>query len=129
MTDVPARLSSAIAERCSTIRRLGAGGMGTVYLAEDLRHDRCVAVKIAAVIGAKRFLAEIRTTANLQQPHIPARSNGADPNNSTASGGYDAYFGHYEVDALSRPWQHRACGFRVYRDRPYFTPGDQQSDI
>ncbi|HET9726010.1 MAG TPA: protein kinase, partial [Gemmatimonadales bacterium] len=54
---------------------IGAGGMATVYLAEDLRHDRRVALKVlrpelAAVIGAERFLAEIKLTANLQHPHI-----------------------------------------------------------
>jgi serine/threonine-protein kinase len=56
-------------------RELGQGGMATVYLAQDLRHDRRVALKVlrpelAAVIGGDRFLAEIRTTANLQHPHI-----------------------------------------------------------
>ncbi|MES1259684.1 MAG: protein kinase, partial [Gemmatimonadota bacterium] len=56
-------------------RELGAGGMATVYLAHDMKHDRKVAVKVlrpelAAVIGADRFLAEIKTTANLQHPHI-----------------------------------------------------------
>ena len=54
---------------------LGAGGMATVYEAEDLKHSRRVAIKVlrpelAAVIGAERFLTEIRTTANLQHPHI-----------------------------------------------------------
>ncbi len=49
--------------------------MATVYLAEDLRHERKVALKVlkpelAAVVGAERFLAEIKTTANLQHPHI-----------------------------------------------------------
>ena len=72
---VPARLSSALADRYRIVRELGAGGMATVYLAQDLRHDRHVAIKVlrpelAAVIGAERFLAEIRTTANLQHPHI-----------------------------------------------------------
>ncbi|NIU77219.1 MAG: protein kinase, partial [Gammaproteobacteria bacterium] len=56
-------------------RKLGEGGMATVYLAEDIKHERKVALKIlkpelAAVIGAERFLAEIKTTANLQHPHI-----------------------------------------------------------
>ena len=56
-------------------RELGAGGMATVYLAQDLKHDRKVALKVlqpelAAVLGAERFLAEIKTTANLQHPHI-----------------------------------------------------------
>src|SRR5579859_409407 len=69
------RLSAALADRYAIERELGAGGMATVYLAQDRKHDRQVAVKVlrpelAAVIGAERFLAEIKTTANLQHPHI-----------------------------------------------------------
>jgi serine/threonine-protein kinase len=69
------RLAAALAGRYRIERELGAGGMATVYLAQDLRHDRRVAIKLlrpelAAVIGAERFLSEIRTTANLQHPHI-----------------------------------------------------------
>jgi Tol biopolymer transport system component len=76
MTDrVNGRLATALADRYRIERELGAGGMATVYLAEDLRHDRKVAIKVlrpelAAVIGAERFLKEIKTTANLQHPHI-----------------------------------------------------------
>lgn len=56
-------------------RELGTGGMATVYLAHDKKHDRKVAIKVlhaelAAVLGAERFLQEIRVTANLQHPHI-----------------------------------------------------------
>jgi serine/threonine protein kinase len=74
-TDTPVRLSAALADRYRVERELGAGGMATVYLAEDLRHHRKVALKVlrpelAAVIGAERFLHEITTTANLQHPHI-----------------------------------------------------------
>ncbi|HYV98035.1 MAG TPA: protein kinase [Gemmatimonadaceae bacterium] len=70
-------LNAALADRYTIERELGAGGMAVVYLAHDLRHDRNVALKVmrpelAAVIGAERFLAEIRTTANLQHPHILA---------------------------------------------------------
>ena len=70
-----ARLTAALADRYTIERELGAGGMATVYLAQDLKHHRQVAIKVlrpelAAVIGAERFLAEIRTTANLQHPHI-----------------------------------------------------------
>ncbi|HSR93168.1 MAG TPA: serine/threonine-protein kinase, partial [Gemmatimonadales bacterium] len=69
------RLSTALSDRYRIERELGQGGMATVYLAQDLRHDRRVAVKVlrpelAAVIGADRFLSEIKTTANLQHPHI-----------------------------------------------------------
>ena len=76
MTD-SIELLAALADRYRIERELGAGGMATVYLAQDLRHDRKVALKVlrpelAAVIGAERFLAEIKTTANLQHPHILA---------------------------------------------------------
>ena len=75
MTDITKRLSTAIADRYRIQRHLGQGGMATVYLAEDLKHDRKVALKVllpelAAVIGAERFLQEIKVTANLQHPHI-----------------------------------------------------------
>ena len=75
MTDTRARLTAALAGRYAIERELGAGGMAMVYLAQDLRHNRRVAIKVlrpelAAVIGGERFLAEITTTANLQHPHI-----------------------------------------------------------
>ena len=77
MADAFSRLTDALADRYRLERELGAGGMATVYLAQDLKHDRKVALKVlrpelAAVIGADRFLAEIKTTANLQHPHILA---------------------------------------------------------
>jgi serine/threonine-protein kinase len=69
------RLTAALADRYAVERELGRGGMATVYLARDRKHDREVALKvlrpeIAAVLGAERFLREIRTTAHLQHPHI-----------------------------------------------------------
>jgi len=69
------RVRSALAERYSIDRELGAGGMATVYLARDLKHDREVALKVlrddlSAVIGTERFLAEIRIAARLDHPHI-----------------------------------------------------------
>jgi len=75
VTDATARLSTTLQDRYRIERELGAGGMATVYLAHDLRHDRKVALKVlrpelSAILGAERFLAEIRTTANLQHPHI-----------------------------------------------------------
>src|SRR5687768_2757248 len=75
MTDRVIRPASALADRYRIERELGQGGMATVYLAQDLKHDRKVAVKVlkpelAAVLGAERFVAEIKTTAALQHPHI-----------------------------------------------------------
>ncbi|MEO5569086.1 MAG: protein kinase, partial [Gemmatimonadaceae bacterium] len=69
------RLNSALDGRYRIERQLGQGGMATVYLAHDLKHDRHVAVKVlkpelAAVLGAERFVVEIKTTASLQHPHI-----------------------------------------------------------
>jgi eukaryotic-like serine/threonine-protein kinase len=75
MTDLPARLAAALSDRYAIEREIGQGGMATVYLADDIKHSRRVALKVlqpelAAVVGAERFLAEITTTANLQHPHI-----------------------------------------------------------
>jgi serine/threonine-protein kinase len=73
--DVSERLKAALADRYRIEREIGSGGMATVYVAEDLKHQRQVAVKVlrpelAAVIGAERFLHEINVTANLQHPHL-----------------------------------------------------------
>ncbi len=75
MSDAPGRLAAALADRYRLERELGRGGMATVYLAEDLKHKRHVALKVlkpelAAVLGAERFVQEITTTAALQHPHI-----------------------------------------------------------
>jgi serine/threonine-protein kinase len=69
------RLSAALADRYRIDRELGRGGMATVYLAEDVRHRRRVALKVlhpelSAVLGPDRFLKEIELTASLQHPHI-----------------------------------------------------------
>ena len=75
MSNVTDRLAAALADRYRIERELGQGGMATVYLAEDLKHKRKVALKVlkpelAAVLGAERFVQEITTTAALQHPHI-----------------------------------------------------------
>jgi serine/threonine-protein kinase len=75
MSDAIDRLNAALEGRYRIERDLGEGGMAMVYLADDLRHNRKVAIKVlkpdlAAVVGGDRFLAEIQTTANLQHPHI-----------------------------------------------------------
>ncbi len=75
MSDLLDRLKTALADRYAIEREIGAGGMATVYLAEDLKHHRPVAVKVlrpelAAVLGGERFLREIEITARLTHPHI-----------------------------------------------------------
>jgi serine/threonine-protein kinase len=75
MAEATDRLNAALDGRYRIERHLGAGGMATVYLAQDLKHDRQVALKVlkpelAAVLGAERFVVEIKTTASLQHPHI-----------------------------------------------------------
>ena len=69
------RVKEGLADRYAIEREIGAGGMATIYLARDLRHDRMVAIKllnreIGAELGAERFLAEIRVTANLRHPDL-----------------------------------------------------------
>ncbi len=69
------RLTAALSDHYRIERELGAGGMATVYLAHDIKHDRDVAIKVlhpdlGAALGGERFLSEIRTTARLQHPHI-----------------------------------------------------------
>jgi len=73
--DVLAQLSSALKERYALDREIGRGGMATVYLARDVRHNRNVALKVlnpelGAVLGIERFLSEIQVTANLQHPNL-----------------------------------------------------------
>jgi len=75
MSEDTSRLSAALADRYRIQGRLGEGGMATVYLAEDLKHKRKVALKVlrpelAAVLGAERFVQEITTTASLQHQNI-----------------------------------------------------------
>ncbi|MGD8319442.1 MAG: protein kinase [Gemmatimonadota bacterium] len=75
MSQLPPRLTTALSDRYRIERQLGEGGMATVYLAEDLKHHRKVALKVLKpelghALGADRFLREIETTANLRHPHI-----------------------------------------------------------
>ena len=83
MNDALAGLREAVAGRYAIRREIGAGGMATVYEAEDLRHHRQVAIKVlrpelASALGSERFLQEIETSANLRHPHIlPLFDSGA----------------------------------------------------
>src|SRR5882757_1284932 len=75
MADHSEGVRASLAGRYTIERELGRGGMATVYLARDLRHDRLVAVKVlrpelAATLGSERFLQEIATAARFQHPHI-----------------------------------------------------------
>ena len=95
MNEGPDRLAAALSDRYCLERELGRGGMATVYLAHDLKHDRDVALKVlrpelAEALGAERFLREIRITANLQHPRIlPLLDSGqaGEPPVLTADGG------------------------------------------
>src|SRR5437764_13500268 len=83
MSSVVEQLGAALADSYRVERELGAGGMATVYLAHDLKHDRDVAIKVlhpdlGAALGSERFLTEIRTTARLQHPHILALLDSGD---------------------------------------------------
>ena len=84
MSDVLERLNDALSGRYVVDRKLGEGGMAVVYLAHDMKHEQKVALKVlkpelAAVVGAERFLAEIKTTAHLQHRHICRSSIRARP--------------------------------------------------
>ncbi len=75
MGDTFQRIREVLADRYTVEREVGRGGMAVVYVAEDARHQRQVAIKVlhpelAAVLGRERFLGEIRTTAKLQHPHV-----------------------------------------------------------
>src|SRR5512139_2852212 len=75
MTLINDQLLAGLSDRYRVERELGSGGMATVYLARDLKHDREVALKVlrpelGAVLGPDRFLAEIKITARLDHPHI-----------------------------------------------------------
>ena len=75
MPDPWGAIADALSARYRIDREIGAGGMATVYLAHDLKHDRDVAIKVlnpnlAAAVGAERFVSEIRTVAHLKHPHI-----------------------------------------------------------
>ena len=82
MAELPEQLRSGLADRYRIERELGRGGMATVFLANDLRHDRPVAVKVlhpelAATLGPERFQREIKLAARLQHPHIlPVHDSG-----------------------------------------------------
>lgn len=99
MSQSTERITAALADRYRIERRLGEGGMATVYLAADLKHDRDVAVKVlrselAAVLGAERFVQEIKTTASLQHPHIlPLFDSGTA--GSAGEGGLGGHFLYY----------------------------------
>ena len=102
-TGIPDRLAAALANRYTIERELGRGGMATVYLAHDIKHDRDVAIKLlhedrAAELGAERFLSEIRTTAKLRHPNIlPLFDSGA----ATDAGDALLYYVMPYVDGVS----------------------------
>ena len=75
MPELLERIAAALKDRYAIERELGSGGMAMVYLADDLKHNRKVALKVlrpelTAALGAQRFLREIKIIARLQHPHI-----------------------------------------------------------
>jgi hypothetical protein len=121
MSNAADRLGTALSDRYRLERALGQGGMATVYLAEDLKHDRKVAIKVlhpelSAVSGSDRFLTEIKVTASLQHPHILG---------PTDSGAVPPVPGLSPPDAGDRPHldRTRARG-AARRAAPYFHDPD-----
>jgi serine/threonine-protein kinase len=97
VTDPFERLRAALADRYRLERQLGAGGMATVYLAEDLKHRRKVAVKVlrpelAHALGPARFLREIETTSQLRHPHILPLFDSGSVERPSVDGPYDLYY-------------------------------------
>ncbi|KPK58197.1 MAG: hypothetical protein AMS21_10795, partial [Gemmatimonas sp. SG8_38_2] len=106
MTDQLERLKAALADRYAIERELGSGGMATVYLAQDVKHDRSVALKVlkpelAATIGSERFLREIRVAAKLNHPHILPLYDSGEVGGQGWSGAGQG--GPAEMTALDRP--------------------------
>ncbi len=119
MSDLTARLRSAVAGRYKIERELAVGGMAMVFLARDLKHDRNVAIKVlhpdlAAVIGVDRFTREIRITASLGHPNIlpfnhvdarcPASRDDAPPH-QVSVGDFSRRFGLRLSLLLNPPWR------------------------
>src|SRR5207237_4835525 len=136
MADLFARVRAALAGRYTIERGLGRGGMATVYLARDLKHDRPVALKVlrpelAAVLGAERFLREIRLTAQLQHPHILTLIDSGD------AGGFLYYVMPFVEGESLRQRLEREASYRSMRrcaspgrsPRPSTSPTDAASFI
>jgi Tol biopolymer transport system component len=118
VTEILDRLTRALADRYRIERELGQGGMATVYLAEDIKHKRKVALKVlkpelAAVLGAERFVQEITTTASLQHPHIlPLYDSGAVYR--SIDGSMDRVIGDATADRSQDPANARSLEFLYY---------------
>jgi len=109
LSDSLASLSAALAHSYRIEREIGSGGMATVYLAHDLKHDRDVALKLldpelGALLGAERFLAEIRVTANLHHPNLlPLFDSGVVRDGQVSiTGGRDPVWGAGGTELLYR---------------------------
>ena len=127
MSEIPSHLATALADRYTLQRELGRGGMATVYLAHDVRHDRKVALKVlrpelSAILGADRFLAEIKTTANLQHPHIlPLHDSGE------ADGIVFYVMPYVEGETLRAKLNRETVGFSLPFKPPGVRPGQLHS--
>jgi len=114
ITELLDRLTKALADRYRIERELGAGGMATVYLAQDVKHHRAVAVKvlrpeIATTLGAARFFREIGVAAQLQHPHILPLLDSGETN------GFFYYVMPLVEGESLRPWTaHRRPAFLLH---------------
>src|SRR2546430_5777056 len=114
MAELLARLRGALADRYAIDRELGHGGTATVYLAQDLKHGRSVAVKVlrpelAAALGAERFLREIEIAARLSHPHIlPLHDSGEADRKSTRLNSSHSQIS-YAVFCLKKKHTHRTA--------------------
>ena len=121
MSEPTSRLSTALADRYRIERPLGEGGMATVHLAEDLKHERRVAIKVlkpelAAVIGGEeRFVAEIKTTAQLQHPHILPLFDSGETDGPRVSQGVDAWVERGRLESYLGVWTLRVFGLPIPR--------------
>ncbi|HSE44894.1 MAG TPA: serine/threonine-protein kinase, partial [Gemmatimonadales bacterium] len=97
MPDAPSALATALADRYRIERELGRGGMAVVYLAEDLKHHRRVAIKVlkpelSAIVGSERFLREIEIVARLSHPHVLPLHDSGEMNGGGGDEGGSLYF-------------------------------------
>jgi serine/threonine protein kinase len=111
------RLNAALEDRYRVERELGGGCMATVYLADDVKHERKIALKVlkpelAAVVGAERFLTEIKTTANPQHPQTLPSFDSGEADSLTESPS------HHDLTRRAIPCLSASLGFTIAYSAP-----------